>query len=74
MNDRDVTRSSESYLAASLLDEVTALLDVKQHVGVGVIQDADGFIDEQVRKHILHPEGHVQDVRHLTRETRRRDL
>jgi len=37
-----------------------------------MIQNTDGFIDEQVRKHILHPERHVQDVRHLKRKRKRR--
>lgn len=56
---------SDHYLAASLLDEVTAVLHVEQQVGFGVVQDADRLIDEQVGKRVLHPEGHVQDVRHL---------
>lgn len=61
-----------SYLSASLLDELTTVLDVKQHVSVGMIQNTDGLIDEQVREHVLHPEGHVQDVGHLERRKRRR--
>lgn len=60
------------YLPASLLDEVTAVLDVKQQIGVGMIQNADGLIDEQVREHVLHTEGHVQDVRHLRAKRKRR--
>lgn len=30
-----------------------------------MVLDADGLVDEQVRKDVLHPVGHVQDVRHL---------
>ena len=53
------------YLPASLLDKMAAVLDVEQQIGVGVVQNADGLVDEQVREHVLHAEGHVQDVRHL---------
>lgn len=60
------------YLTASLLDEVTTVLDVKQQISVGMIQNTDGLVDEQVRKHVLHPEGHIQDVRHLKRKRKRR--
>lgn len=60
------------YLTASLLDEVTAVLDVKQQISIRMIQDTDSLIDEQVREHVLHTEGHVQDVRHLRVKRRRR--
>ncbi len=60
------------YLTASLLDEVTTVLDVKQEISIGMIQNTDSLINEQVRKHVLHPKGHIQDVRHLKRKRRRR--
>lgn len=56
------------HLTERLLDEVTTVLDVRQQVGVGMIHNTDSFIDEQVRKCILHPEGHIQDVRHLKKK------
>lgn len=62
------------YLFTSLLDEVRTVLDVRQQICVWVIQNTDGLIEEQVRKGILHPEGHVQDVRHLGKRRRRRRL
>lgn len=57
------------HLSLSLLDEVTAFLEVREEIGVGVIQNTDSLIDEQVREDILHPKGHIQDVRHLRRIT-----
>lgn len=60
------------YLTASLLDEVTTVLDVKQQISIGMILYTDSLIDEQLRKHILHPKGHIQDVRHLRKKRRRR--
>lgn len=56
------------YLSESLLDEVTTVLDVRQQISVGMIQNADGLIDEQVRKHVFHTKGHVQDVGHLRKQ------
>lgn len=60
------------YLTVSLLDEVTTVLDVKQQISIGMILNTDSLIDEQLRKHILHPKGHIQDVRHLRKKRRRR--
>lgn len=58
------------HLTASLLDEVTTVLDVKQQICIGMILNTDSLIDEQLREHILHPEGHIQDVRDLRRRRR----
>lgn len=58
----------------SLLDKVTAVLDVWQQICIRMIQNADSFVDEEVREHVLHSEGYIQDVRHLRVKTRRRIL
>lgn len=50
---------------SSLLDEVTAGLDVSQKIRIRVILNTDSLIEEEVREQVLHPEGHVEDVRHL---------
>lgn len=53
------------YLTVSLLDECATFLEVTEQIHVGVILNTDGFIHEELRKDIFHPEGHIQDVRHL---------
>lgn len=53
------------YLVAGLCDEVRAVLDVERQVCVGLVQNTDSFVDEQVWKDIVHTKGHVQDVGHL---------
>lgn len=54
-----------------MLDKVTALLDVWQQICIGMIQNADSFVDKEVGEHVLHSEGYIQDVRHLTVKMRR---
>lgn len=56
-----------TYLSVSLLDELAAVLQVLQQLGVGLIQNTDGLVDEQVWKHVLYSEGHIEDVRNLRR-------
>ena len=62
------------YLTASLLDEVTAVLDVRQQIRVGKIEDADGLVEKQVWKCVLNAEGYIQDVRHLMMRKRSRRI
>lgn len=60
-----ISHSWMCYLTVSLLDECAAFLEVTEQIHVGVILNTDGFIHEELRKDIFHPEGHIQDVRHL---------
>lgn len=59
------------YLTASLFYKVAAILHVELQVSVRVIHNTDGLVDEQIWEHVLHSEGHIQDVRHLRRKKRR---
>lgn len=61
------------YLTVSLLDECATFLEVTEQIHVGVILNTDGFIHEELGKDIFHPEGHIQDVRHLKKREKRAD-
>ena len=44
---------------------MAAVLEVGGQLGVGLVQDLNALVDEEQRKHILYPVGHVQDVGYL---------
>lgn len=60
------------YLSVSLLDEFTTFLEVIEQIHVGMILNADSLVNKELRKDIFHPEGHIQDVGHLTKRESRK--